>query len=75
MKIKFEPEKMYLKCVISFYTKDENNKNKKIVQGSVYEDLGIEKNKRKLKRVDRKIKDEFVYLDKTNEIKKYFKIL
>lgn len=65
---------LILKCCCSFYTYNTSgNLNRKIQMSSKWLDLGIENNKHKLKRIDRVMKNPYVYLDK-EKIVKNFKI-
>ena len=62
------------KCVASFYTTNQNGTlNRKINMCSKWLDLGIENHARKLKRLDRKMDNPYIYIDK-DLVVKYFKL-
>lgn len=62
------------KCTASFFTTNKSGTlNRKINMCSMWLDLGVENHARKLKRIDRKMDDPYIYIDK-DLIKKYFKV-
>jgi hypothetical protein len=64
----------YFRCTASFYTNNENGTlNRKIPMCSKWIDLGIEKHARKLKRLDRKMDNPYIFIDK-EIVKQYFKL-
>ena len=66
---------LILKCKSTFYVLNQNKTsvNRKIQIGSKWLDLGIENNVHKLKRIDRKVKNPYLYIEK-EKIVKNFKI-
>ena len=61
-----------LRCISSFYIKNQNGSlDRKIPCGSIWLDLGIENHLRKLKRVDRRMKQPYAYIDKNTIVRNF----